>query len=273
MQADELTRAGLTSAEVQAYHRDGLVVPDFRLPTQQHRRLEAAAGRLLTARPDLRPEFIPNPHVPWNADPATHALAAEFFACATEPAILDLVESVLGPDIIFWAAALFCKPPGEGREVAWHQDGVYWPIDPAETLTVWVAIDAATPENGSMQYLPGSHQLGVLPHEASDREGLVLNTAIVESAVDTSTAVSVELQPGQVSMHHIHLVHGSPPNRSARRRAGLTLRYMPSTSHFDRGRTMGAASNTAPVEFANRPIWLVRGVDRCGRNDFSVGHW
>jgi hypothetical protein len=48
---------------------------------------------------------------------------------------------------------------------------------------------------------------------------------------------------------------------------------MPATSHFDRHRNMGAASNTAPVEFANRPIWLVRGVDRCGLNDFSAGHW
>jgi ectoine hydroxylase-related dioxygenase (phytanoyl-CoA dioxygenase family) len=273
MHADAAAHAGLNALELETYHRDGLVVPAFHLPAHRHRRLQGAADRLIAARPDLRPEFIPNPHVPWNTAADTHAIAAEFFGCATDPAILDLVESVLGPDIIFWAAALFCKPPGEGREVAWHQDGVYWPIDPPETLTVWVAIDAASPENGSMQYLPGSHKIGVLPHEASEREGLVLNTAIVETAVDTSIAVSVVLEPGQVSMHHIHLVHGSPPNRSARRRAGLTLRYMPSTSHFDRARAVGAASNTAPVEFAKRPIWLVRGVDRCGRNDFSIGHW
>jgi hypothetical protein len=109
--------------------------------------------------------------------------------------------------------------------------------------------------------------------EESKREGLVLNTAVVESAVDTGTARSISLAAGQVSLHDIHLVHGSPPNLSAERRAGLTLRYMPATSHFDRHRNMGAASNTAPVEFARRPIWLVRGVDRCGLNDFSAGHW
>jgi ectoine hydroxylase-related dioxygenase (phytanoyl-CoA dioxygenase family) len=189
------------------------------------------------------------------------------------PAIVDQIEPLLGPDIIFWAAALFCKPPGEGREVAWHQDGVYWPIEPPATVTVWVAIDAATPENGAMQYLPGSHRLGVLPHEESKREGLVLNTAVVESEIDAGTARSISLAAGQVSLHDIHLVHGSPPNRSDKRRAGLTLRYMPATSHFDRHRTMGAASNTAPVDFARRPIWLVRGVDRCGLNDFAAGHW
>ncbi len=263
----------MTPAEVETFRRDGLVMPDFRLSVERQGRLQEAAARLVAARPEIRPEFIPNPHVPWNDAADTRAIAAEFLACATDPAILDLVESVLGPDIIFWAAALFCKPPREGREVAWHQDGVYWPIEPPATVTVWVAIDAATPENGAMQYLPGSHALGVLPHEQSDRDGLVLNTAVVESAVDTSTAAWVRLEAGAVSLHDIHLVHGSPPNRSDRRRAGLTLRYMPSASHFDRNRAMGAASNTAPVEFARRPIWLVRGVDRCGLNDFTTGHW
>jgi hypothetical protein len=263
----------MTPAEIETFHRDGLVVPDFHLPAELHRRLQDAVAGLVQARPDIRPEFIPNPHVPWNADPDTNAIAAEFLAAALHPVIVDLIEPLLGPDIIFWAAALFCKPPGEGREVAWHQDGVYWPIEPPATVTVWVAIDAATPANGSMQYLPGTHKLGVLPHEESKREGLVLNTAVVESAVDTGTARSISLAAGQVSLHDIHLVHGSPPNLSAERRAGLTLRYMPATSHFDRHGNMGAASNTAPVEFARRPIWLVRGVDRCGLNDFSAGHW
>jgi hypothetical protein len=76
-----------------------------------------------------------------------------------------------------------------------------------------------------------------------------------------------------LSLHDVLLAHGSEPNTSSRRRAGLTFRYMPSTSHFDRTRSVAKVSSIVPVEFAGRPIWLVRGIDRCGRNDFATGHW
>jgi ectoine hydroxylase-related dioxygenase (phytanoyl-CoA dioxygenase family) len=220
----------------------------------------------------LRPEFIPLPHVPWNDSEEGKSLAAEFLEVATDPRILDLVESVIGPDIIFWTAALFCKTPGDGMEVPWHQDGQYWPIEPAATVTVWIALDAADVGNGSMRYVPGSHKVGYYKHSTSEREDVALNDMIDDPTFDDGTAHNVTLQPGQVSVHDVYLVHGSAANRADRRRSGLTLRYMPSTAHYNRDLAMGVGSIRTPVEFTNRPIWLARGIDRCGKNNFTIGH-
>lgn len=263
---------GLSPAELATYAEDGQVTPDFRLGEAALAEIRDASEALVNARPDIRPEFIPLPHVPFDGSAEAKALARRFLDFARRPEILDLVESVTGPDIVFWTAALFCKPGGDGRPVPWHQDGVYWPLEPMETVTVWVALDASDEENGCMKYLPGTHKGGFLQHYQSEADGLVLNTTIVESELDAARARCVELQPGQVSMHDAFLVHGSAPNTSTRRRAGLTLRYMPASVRYDRERRMGSGSNTAPLEFANRPIWLVRGVDRAG-NDYTRGRW
>ena len=102
---------------------------------------------------------------------------------------------------------------------------------------------------------------------------IVLDQEIDADAFDQSAARDVELQPGQMSPHDVYLVHGSRANTSPRRRAGLALRYMPATSHFDRDLFRpGESTSTYLVDFSSRPIWLVRGVDRTGRNEFSTGH-
>jgi hypothetical protein len=263
--------APLTPDEVATFHRDGQVTPNWRLPGELLERMQASLDALVAARSDIRPDFIALPHVPWNG-PGGREIAREFFSYATDPEILDVVEQVIGGDIILWASTLFCKPAVKGLEVPWHQDGQYWPIHPRATLTVWIALDDVTRENGCMRVIPGSHRMGDFVHEVSDREDLVLNNVLADERLDLSTARDVVLQAGQLSLHDIGIVHGSQPNRSAKRRAGLAIRYMPSTSHYDRSRKMGGASNTAPVEFPGRPIWLVRGIDRCGKNDFKIGH-
>lgn len=263
--------ARLSAAEVAAYHRDGQVTPAWRLPPELLARMRASLDRLVAARADIRPDFIALPHVPWDG-PGGVEIAREFFGYATTPEFLDIVEQLIGPDIVLWASTVFCKRAGDGLEVPWHQDGQYWPIRPRATVTMWIALDDSTPENGCMRVIPGSHRMGDFSHEVSDREDLVLNNVLNDPRLDLSTARDVCLEAGQLSLHDIALVHGSQPNRSAKRRAGFAIRYMPSTSHYDRSLPMGGASNTAPVEFARRPIWLVRGADRCGKNDFAVGH-
>lgn len=263
--------ARLSAAEVAAYRRDGQVTPAWRLPPALLARMRASLERLLAARSDIRPDFIALPHVPWDG-PGGVEIAREFFGYATTPEFLDIVAQLIGPDIVLWASTVFCKPAARGLEVPWHQDGQYWPIRPRATVTMWIALDDSTPENGCMRVIPGSHRMGEFSHEVSDREDLVLNNVLNDPRIDLDAARDVCLEAGQLSLHDIGLVHGSQPNRSAKRRAGLAIRYMPSTSHYDRSLTMGGASNTAPVEFARRPIWLVRGVDRCGKNDFAIGH-
>ena len=113
----------------------------------------------------------------------------------------------------------------------------------------------------------------VVLQEIQANPQFALDNEIDDPRFDPSKARYNVLEPGELSLHHVLLVHGSEPNTSPRRRAGVTFRYMPSASHFDRAMSVTNASSIVPVEFTQRPIWLVRGVDRCGRNDFATGHW
>ncbi len=93
-----------------------------------------------------------------------------------------------------------------------------------------------------------------------------------ESSFDVSTAVDLELAPGQMSMHDVYMIHGAAANRSTQRRTGVALRYMPGTSVFERDLNPVDGKSGVPVAFATRPLWLLRGKDQTGRNDFQVGH-
>jgi ectoine hydroxylase-related dioxygenase (phytanoyl-CoA dioxygenase family) len=95
---------------------------------------------------------------------------------------------------------------------------------------------------------------------------------MADGTFDEATAVDLELEPGQMSLHDVYMIHGAAANTSGQRRTGVALRYMPSTSVFERDLRPVDGQTGVPVNFARRPIWLLRGVDRSGRNDFSVGH-
>jgi ectoine hydroxylase-related dioxygenase (phytanoyl-CoA dioxygenase family) len=270
-QQSDASAPSLGVGERQVYRDDGLVVPAYRLPAAQLAMLRDALDRLIADNPGVRPEQLISAHIARGGGERVKG-SDVFLEFAHDRAILDLVECVIGGDIILWGCQVFCKPAGDGMEVPWHQDGRYWPIRPLATCTVWVALDASTPENGCMRYVPGSHSGHIYRHRHDDRADLALDLVLEDDAIDASAGRDVVLQAGQMSMHDVFLVHGSAPNRSAQRRAGLAIRYMPSTSHFDRAivpRTQHATGHV--VSFAQRPLWLVRGVDR-GGNDFTVGH-
>jgi hypothetical protein len=265
------TAGGLRADELATYRRDGLLVPDYRLPDAQLQRLREALDRLIADNPGVRPEQLISAHVARGGGERVKGNAA-FLDFAHDDAILDRVQSIIGRDIVLWGCQVFCKPAGDGMEVPWHQDGRYWPIRPLATCTVWVALDASTRENGCMRYIPGSHSGQIYRHRRDERADLALDLVLEDGEVDRSAARDVVLGAGQMSMHDVFLVHGSEPNRSTRRRAGVAIRYMPATSHFDRAIEPRPQNSTGHVvSFAQRPLWLVRGVDR-GRNDFSIGH-
>lgn len=181
---------------------------------------------------------------------------------ATSPQVLDVVEAAIGPDIILLATHFFCKypePRGIGHQVlgvgngasepssplgaqgltpnaskapkfvAWHQDVTYWGLEPPLAVTAWYAVDDADAENGCMRVIPGTHRDGIREHGKSDREGnlLSINQEVRVSEAEEASAVDAALRAGEISLHHGVLVHGSNPNRSNRRRCGLTIRYVP----------------------------------------------
>jgi len=181
------------------------------------------------------------------------ARCAGIWDICTNPRILDLVQDIVGPDIVCWASHLFCKLPHDPKLVPWHQDAVYWHLAPARTVTVWLAIDAADERNSAMEFLPGTHDRGVLAWRKPEADAVgVLDREII-GASDLGAAVSNDLKAGQVSLHADMLAHGSRPNASDRRRCGLTLRYCPPEVGFtDRSWADGV-----------EPI-VCRGKDRTG---------
>jgi hypothetical protein len=259
----------LSGAELERYREEGLVVPRDRLPPALLAEMRAALDRLIAENPKVRPEHLV---LRWGGGADALPTHARFLEFAKQPLLLDLVEQVLGPDIVLWGAHVFCKPAGTGLEVPWHQDGQYWPIRPLASCTVWVALDDSGPENGCMRYAPGSHRTrSVYHHRLDERPDLAINQIVAEGQFDEAAARDVVLEAGQMSIHDVYLIHGSRANRSTKRRAGFAIRYMPATSLYDRSVVFPGGAAAIRQNMALRPIYLVRGVDRHGGNDFATG--
>ncbi|MEZ0307258.1 MAG: phytanoyl-CoA dioxygenase family protein [Ramlibacter sp.] len=262
----------LSAAEAAAYAGQGWVKPGFRLPTARVDAMRDALDELIRRNPGVRPEKLVSAHVEGDNGEGVRGNAA-FLELARDPEIVELVSGVIGEDVILWGCHVFCKPPVEGFETPWHQDGHYWPIRPLATCTVWVALEESKVGNGCLRVIPGSHRAQQLhDHLHEDRDDLTLNQRLAPGTFDEGTAVDIELEPGEMSLHDVYMIHGARANTSTKRRTGVALRYMPSTSLFDRSLKPMDGKTGVAVNFANRPLWLLSGVDRHGGNDFTVGH-
>ncbi|HBK08168.1 MAG TPA: phytanoyl-CoA dioxygenase [Acetobacteraceae bacterium] len=146
------------------------------------------------------------------------------------PRILDAVEDVLGPNILCWGSSFFIKEPRNPAFVSWHQDSTYWGLDPADVMTAWVALSDSTAANGAMRVIPGSHKLAQVAHrDTFSPDNLLSRGQEVMVDVDERQAVMMPLQAGEMSLHHVRLIHGSDPNPSDLRRIGFAIRYIPTT--------------------------------------------
>ncbi|MEO8037308.1 MAG: phytanoyl-CoA dioxygenase family protein [Betaproteobacteria bacterium] len=144
------------------------------------------------------------------------------------PAVLDAVEDVLGPDLLVWSSSFFTKDAHDPGYVSWHQDSTYWGLSEPDIVTAWIAFSDSVVENGCMRVIPGTHLMDQLPHKDTFAENNMLTRGQeVQVDVDAGRAVNVELQPGQFSLHHVRIVHGSDPNPSDRRRIGFAVRFVP----------------------------------------------
>lgn len=266
---------GLSANERASFEKEGYVVPRFRLSSERVCLLQNTLDRLITDNPHVRPEQLISAHVQ-TPDDSANAEGVRgsrvFLDLAHDSDLLDLVESVIGRDIILWGCAVFCKPASDGMEVPMHQDGHYWPIRPLATCTVWVAIEDSDRENGCLRVVPRSHKQKKLYPHRTETGHVALSERIDPKAYPCTDAVDIELKAGQLSLHDVYMIHGSNPNLSTRRRTGVALRYMPASSYWDRGKISPDASDLV-VNYASRPLWLVRGRDISERNDFTRGHF
>jgi len=217
--ADPNTARTLSAAHVELFNRDGFVsgLPAFsrREIDEIRAYFDGLLDAVLTAD-DRRNTYSINTY---------HLVCAGLYDLLLTPILLDYVEDILGPMFGCWGSHAFCKLPGDPMEVPLHQDATYWPLTPSRSVTVWLALDDADEQNAAMQFVPGSHKLGPLPHEELPLDGSrVLKRRVVDPD-RYGARVTNELSAGCVSLHSDLLLHGSGPNRSDRRRAGLTLRY------------------------------------------------
>jgi non-haem Fe2+, alpha-ketoglutarate-dependent halogenase len=157
-----------------------------------------------------------------------HLKLLALYRLVTHPAILDAVESLIGPDILCWGSSLFVKDPRDLGFIAWHQDSITWGLEPEDVVSAWIALAPSTLENGAMRVMPGSHLGPRLPHhttpEGNSTENLIITR--VTQPIDEEQAVPLVLRQGEMSLHHVNMLHGSPPNRSGALRCGYAIRYV-----------------------------------------------
>ena len=230
----------LTQAQVDRFWRDGCVFP-IRVISEA----EAAAirGRL--------EEFEKKSGGPLKGDlrHKSHLIFSWLGDLVRNDRIVDAIEDLHGSNLLCWTTNFFIKEAHNPAFVSWHQDSTYWGLDKPDVVTAWIALTSSNSSNGAMGFIPGTHTQDQIPHrDTFAQNNLLTRGQEVAVAVDESKAVTIELRPGEMSLHHVRLVHGSPPNPSNDRRIGFAIRYIPTTV----AQIAGDDSAT-----------LVRGVDAC----------
>jgi hypothetical protein len=183
---------------------------------------------------------------------SAHMKYGPVYDILTNPKIVDYVSDLLGDNVVGWGSHFFCKMPGDGKAVAWHQDASYWPLTPSKAVTVWLAIDDADEENACMRFIAGSHHHGHLTYRPSSSDDHNVLNQTIDNPEQYGRLVWNPLPAGFASIHSDLLLHGSEVNRSNRRRCALTLRYC-------------AAEVRAALD------WNEKGVQVRGHD--ASGHW
>lgn len=261
----------LNRPQVAQFERDGFVVADARIEGEDFAELSRWVEHVAKGAPEgndrIRQPFLPK-RPGWTEGVEG---GENLFRFAVHPTVLDIVEQLIGPDLILIGSFMIAKRAGAGKRVPWHQDGYYLKenIRPNEAVTVWVAIDPVSRANGCVRFVRGSKSLGLLP----TRKESVFGDEIEPESLPDGEIVDAVLAPGQFSLHDPFVVHGSEPNTNGPRRFGFSFNFIPAHCHYSRDRnSVGQSATEQPAETSTRPIWLVRGRKTNPLNDFQVGH-
>ncbi len=209
----------LTQQQVEEYRQQGFLSPiDVMSEDEASRYAQQLQAAEVEYPRELNAENRNNPHLAFGfLDQLAH-----------HPVILDAVEDLIGPDFALWGSVLFIKEPETRHYVSWHQDATYVGISPHDYVTPWLALTPSDRETGCMSMIPGSHRDDIQPHLETFHDDNILTRGQAIQQVDESVAVDLILRPGQMSLHHCRVIHGSQPNRSQQRRVGFALQgYVP----------------------------------------------
>jgi len=209
----------LSDRQIAQYHRDGCLFPlhvfsrnEITSLCAELAGLQRHEGGRVSARTNRKPHLL----LPWLNEVIRH------------PKIVDAVEDVIGPNILCWGSGFFAKAANDGALVSWHQDSTYWGLSEPEVVTAWVAFTPSTVESGCVRVIPGTHRLDQISHHDTFAENNLLSRGQeIEVEVEEGSAVDVVLEAGEMSLHHVRLIHGSAPNRADHPRVGYAVRYIP----------------------------------------------
>jgi phytanoyl-CoA hydroxylase len=218
----------------QQYEKEGYVIVRNVLDADLVAEGREHVNWLLDKNPGLRPEEL------------GHKLMTQdafWVRLVSDDRLLDVAEQFLGPDLGLFASHYIAKPPLTGKIVPWHQDGSYWPLEPMEVITFWLSFDRSDDENGCMRVIPGTQNRELVSKDdyVAQSEENAFSIAMDASQIDDSDAVSFILEPGDVSIHHPNIIHGSNANKSDRWRRGLTIRYIPNSTRITEDKPHPAA--------------------------------
>jgi non-heme Fe2+,alpha-ketoglutarate-dependent halogenase len=208
----------LTEAQVEQFWNDGYVTPFDCLTTDEAAECRRKLEEFEASVDGPIDEYIRiKCHLAfkWLEDIAHH------------PKILDAVEDLIGPDILLYLSTFWFKDAKDGKFVSWHQDSAYYGLDPHDVITLWLAFTDATPENGCMKVLPGSHKWPDQQHVETYDENNLLSRGQTIGGLNEDDAVLMPLKAGQFSMHHERQLHASGPNVTDDRRMGMSFTFMP----------------------------------------------
>ena len=219
----------LTLTDIGTYNEEGYLAPIDVMSSQEAEKFCANYYRVQKENDtDLTLILRSKPHLvfPW------------LFNLVKNPAVTGPVSSILGPNLLAWGTSFFAKPANEPSFVSWHQDANYWGLEPHDVLTAWIAFTPSLRENGCMRIIPGSHLKGSLEHKDTfSKDNLLTRGQEISVEVDEKEAKDIILSPGQMSLHHVSIVHGSDPNTSSIDRVGFAIRYISTHVKQNGGRT------------------------------------
>ena len=209
----------LNEKQIEQYHDEGFILPIRVMSEEEALKIKERVEEAEKAFPEeFNPENRNNLHL-------TFMVLDEL---AHNSIILDAVEDLIGPDFSLWSSVMFIKNPSTEQFVSWHQDATYMGMTSSDFLTPWIALTPSTEEMGCMAMIPGSHKQNILPHKDTFSENNILTRGQVVKDVDEEKAVNLILKPGEMSIHHGAVIHGSKPNKSKQRRIGFALQsYCP----------------------------------------------
>jgi ectoine hydroxylase-related dioxygenase (phytanoyl-CoA dioxygenase family) len=231
-----MTEHSLSPVEIQRFHDEGYLGP-FVL---------CSPARMAEVRAQVLGEVLPA--VMARPDKQRHLDARIIYDLCTHPAVLDRIESLVGPDILLWQSRIVSKEPG-AKLITWHTDDHYLHIEPRLNFSAWIAIDETTEHNGAVRLLPGTHKL-TIPHIPTTGDVYSPMQADPRYFDADGPVVEMRLQPGQFFLFTDRTLHQSRPNRTEHTRMGLAVRF------------------TVPLVRVDHDlgVLVVRGQDRLGFN-------